>query len=221
MPWLFTSQSNFYPPLPTKQKSWNSRCCVTPDHPLLKYVLDFCAWSENKVFTPFFSKTFPSSRCQQILWTALIFKEGRNSPLVCWPFDRIFGSAFLIKNGQHVFLASSFDYVYPRRSGCQFGQIFFHHLHPDVDSGKCYFHSCDHERENIPQTNKSILLLLNKLLKLAYLALSAQNKEKKKQQKCWQVWPFCQSFHVQSIIGNPPGPQFQGIFPQHNVRKNI
>merc|ERR1712029_659117 len=43
------------PPSPTNKKK--SRCCVTPDHhPLLKYVLDFCAWSENKVFTPFFLK---------------------------------------------------------------------------------------------------------------------------------------------------------------------
>lgn len=113
----------FLPPLPTKQKSWNSRCCVTPDHPLLKYVLDFCAWSENKVFTPFFSKTFPSSRCQQILWTALIFKEGRNSPLVCWPFDRIFGSGFWLKmaNMFMYFLLTYFFwlllYVYPRRIG--------------------------------------------------------------------------------------------------------
>ena len=100
------------------------------------------------------------------------------------------------------------------RSGCQFGQIFFHHLHPDVDSGKCYFHSCDHERENIPQTNKSILLFLNKLLKLAYLALSAQNKEKKKQQKCVDKFDlFVKVFMSNQLLEIRQGLSFEEFFP--------
>ena len=83
-----------------------------------------------------------------------------------------------------------------------------------VDSGKCYFHSCDHERENIPQTNKSILLLLNKLLKLAYLALSAQNKEKKKQQKCVDKFDlFVKVFMSNQLLEIRQGLSFEEFFP--------